>query len=176
MVKTPDREIRMDDRPASRPDVASERMLARPGPPPLVAFLRPLLDWFEDRHLELMAEAGFDDVRRAHNAVFVNLPAEGRRLTDLADAADMSKQAMGELVSDLVAKGYVDRVPDPTDGRAKLIVWDDRGERAHRATMQAFARIETELAATVGRDRFEALRGELARLVGALFGSGGPPA
>lgn len=53
-----------------------------------------------------MRDAGFDDVRRAHNAVFVNVPAEGRRLTDLADDADMSKQAMGELVDDLVDEGF----------------------------------------------------------------------
>lgn len=159
----------MPDRPASpRVDAATAGMLRRSGPP-LVAFLRPLLDWFEERHLELMAEAGFDDVRRAHNAVFVHLPAEGRRLTDLADDADITKQAMAELVTDLVGKGYLDRVPDPTDGRAKLIVWAERGERVHEATMRAFATIEAELAGTIGRERFEALRSELGALVGSLL-------
>lgn len=159
----------MTERPTPPLDVATAGMLRRAGPPPLVALLRPLLDRFEARHLQLMAEAGFDDVRRAHNAVFVHLPTEGRRLTDLADAADMSKQAMGELVTDLVAKRYLDRLPDPTDGRAKLIVWAERGELAHAATLRAFATIEDELADTLGRERFEALRSELARLVGSLL-------
>lgn len=149
-------------------DVASEAMLARPGPPPLPALLRPLLDWFEDRHLELMANAGFDDVRRAHNAVFIHLPAEGRRLTDLADAADISKQAMGELVDDLVAKGYLDRIPDPTDGRAKLIVWADRGLRAHEATMEVFGAIQREIVDAIGRDGLEGLQQLLLELLGKV--------
>lgn len=150
---------------AGRFDAATEGMLRGPGRPPLPAMLRPLLDWFETRHLELMARAGFDDVRRAHNSVFVNLPGEGRRLTDLADAADISKQAMGELVDDLVDKGYLRRVPDPTDGRAKLIVWADRGERAHHATLEAFSKIEQELAEAFGRERFDDLHVSLLDLV-----------
>lgn len=149
-------------------DVATEGMMRRPGGPPLPGLLRPILDWVEDRHLELMADAGFDDVRRAHNAVFVHLPSEGRRLTDLADRADMSKQAMGELVDDLVDKDYLERTPDPTDGRAKLIVWADRGERAHEATLEVFARIESELAETLGHDRFDELRGLLLDVVSRL--------
>lgn len=112
-----------------------------------------------------MASAGFDDVRRAHNAVFVNLPEAGRRLTELADAADMSKQAMGELVDDLVAKGYLERTSDPTDGRAKLIVWADRGRRAHDATLDAFAALEGEVADAFGCDRYESLHAELLALV-----------
>ncbi|MDP8929804.1 MAG: MarR family transcriptional regulator [Actinomycetota bacterium] len=149
-------------------DAATEGMLRAPGRPPLPGVLRPLLDWFETRHLELMADAGFDDVRRAHNSVFVNLPREGRRLTDLADVADISKQAMGELVDDLVDKGYLERIPDPTDGRAKLIMWAERGERAHHATLDAFAKIEQELADSFGRDRFDDLHRGLLDLVGTI--------
>jgi len=148
-------------------------MLRRPGRPPLPALLRPLLDRFETRHLELMAEAGFDDVRRAHNAVFVHLPAEGSRLTDLADAADISKQAMGELVDDLVAKDYLERIRDPSDGRAKLIRWAERGQQAHRATLDAFATIDAELSAAFGATRFDDLRDVLLDLV-RVVPSGSP--
>jgi len=105
-----------------------------------------------------MAAQGFDDVRRAHNAVFVNLPADGARLTELSNDADVSKQAMGELVDDLEAKGYVARIPDPTDGRAKLIVWAARGESAHRATLGAFAEIEAELSSAAGAQAILELR------------------
>lgn len=148
-------------------DAASEGLHRRPGGPPLIGFLRPLVDWWEDRHLELMALRGFDDVRRAHNAVFVNLPGDGRRLTDLAADADMSKQAMAELVDDLVAKGYLAKVPDPSDGRAKLLVWDDRGEAAHRATMEVFAELEADVARMLGPERAGSLRDGLADLLGA---------
>lgn len=146
-------------------DPATEGLLGVPGAPPLPGLLRPLLDWYETRHLELMAQRGFDDVRRAHNAVFVFVPGGGIRLTDLAEAADISKQAMGELVDELVDKGYFERVSDPTDGRAKLIVWAERGQQAHRATMAVFSRLEQELADHLADDEYREIKARLLELV-----------
>src|SRR5262245_23652165 len=71
------------------------------------------------RSTEGLAAAGHP-VRTAHAAVFGNIDSEGTRLSTLAERANMTPQAMGELVDDLVAKGYVTREPDPTDRRAKL--------------------------------------------------------
>src|SRR5688500_13722330 len=108
----------MDD--ATRPvesraplNAAEAGMVRRGGPIPLIGLLSAVGGWMERRHIELLAEAGFDDIRRAHNAVFMHVPAEGIRLTDLAAAAGISKQAMAELVDDVIAKGYLRRVPDP---------------------------------------------------------------
>lgn len=153
---------------------AAAGMLSRGGSVPLPALLEVFKGWFETRHMELMARAGFDDVRRSHNAVFINVPAEGIRLTDLALAAGVSKQAMGELVDELVERGYFVRQPDPTDGRAKLIVWAERGLRSHEATMKAFAAIEEELADLVGTQDLEHLRTTLAALVDGLRGPTAP--
>lgn len=144
---------------------AAEGMLNRPGPVPLPGLLDVFKNWFEARHLELMAKAGFSDVRRAHNAVFINVPAEGIRLTDLAHAAGVSKQAMGELVDELVERRYFVREPDPTDGRAKLIVWAERGLQSHEATMRAFATIENELTHLIGSQELEQLKATLTALV-----------
>lgn len=151
-------------------NVGSAHLHGRPEGPPLIGFLSPLADWWHDRHLELMAAAGFDDVRQAHNAVFVHLPEEGRRLTELAAAAGMSKQAMAELVDDLVAKDYLAKVPDPSDGRAKLIVWATRGLAAHEATMAAFGQIEAEVERLLGTDELGQLREGLATLLRATHG------
>lgn len=140
-------------------------MIRRGGDIPLVGLLTILSTWFEERHMELLAEAGFDDLRVAHNAVVVNLPAQGRRLTELAHAAGISKQAMSELVDDLVAKGYAKRVPDPADGRAKLIVGSDRANAAHDVTLKAFADIEDELAAAVGAKAYRQMKATLTTLV-----------
>lgn len=148
---------------------ASEAMLAELGAPPLPALLGPLLAWFHGRHLELMAQRGFDDVRRAHNQVFIHLPGDGLRLTELAMAADVSKQAMGELVDDLAAKGYLRRVPDPDDGRAKLVVWADRGLRAHEATREVFDEIEAELADEMGSSAMEVLRDSLLSAIDGIL-------
>src|SRR6476661_9371320 len=57
----------------------------------------------------------------AHSAVFAQISPEGSRLTDLARGANMSPQAMGELVDELESLGYVERRPHPADRRAKLI-------------------------------------------------------
>lgn len=149
---------------------ATEGMLSRPGSVPLPGLLDVFKNWFEARHLELMAQAGFGDVRRAHNAVFVNVPAEGIRLTDLAMTAGVSKQAMGELVDELVERRYFVRKPDPSDGRAKLIMWAERGLQSHETTMKAFATIEDELADLIGSQDLEHLRVTLTALVDQLHG------
>lgn len=155
----------MPNAASDRLNAAQAGMLRRGGPIPLVGLLTAVAGWFEERHIELLAEAGFDDVRRAHNAVMIHLSADGIRLTELAERAGMSKQAMAELVADLVAKGYLDRVPDPTDRRAKLIVIRERGDAAHRATLEIFARIEDELADVVGVDALESTRATLTEVL-----------
>src|SRR3712207_4496277 len=81
---------------------AGEAGFARRGEIPLIALLSGLARWMEERHFELMAEEGFDDLRRAHNAVAANLPAQGLRLTELAERAGLTKQAVGEIVDDAV--------------------------------------------------------------------------
>ena len=151
---------------------AAERGFSDRGDVPLIAPLSVLARWWEHRHMELMAAAGFDDLRVAHNAIAANLPAEGMRLTQLAQTAGMSKQAMAELVVDAEALGYIRRVADPTDGRAKIIIWDRRGEAAHQVTLKAFAQIEQELAEVVGADDLAAVRDVLLRAMAAV--AGGP--
>ncbi len=151
-----------------RPHAAADAMLARGLEAPLIGLLGGLVTWIEDRLIEEMHAAGFDDVRPAHNAVFALLPDGGIRLTDLAAHADMSKQAMGELVADLESKAYLRRQPDPADGRAKLILWDERGMQAHAVAMAAFARIEGGLRDLVGAPRMAALRESLATLALAV--------
>jgi DNA-binding MarR family transcriptional regulator len=110
---------------------------------------------------------GFDDVRPAHNAVFAHLPPEGIRLTDLADRAGMTKQAMSELVvADLERLGYVERRPDAADGRAKLIELTTRGWASVDAALAAFDEMEAELAERIGPSRLATLRRTLAVLTG----------
>ncbi|MDQ4098563.1 MAG: MarR family transcriptional regulator [Actinomycetota bacterium] len=67
---------------------------------------------------------------------------EGLRLTELAVRAGVTKQAMSELVTDLVKLGYLETKPDPADGRAKLITFADRGRRAVDAARKAFDSID----------------------------------
>ncbi|HWO93948.1 MAG TPA: MarR family transcriptional regulator, partial [Dehalococcoidia bacterium] len=74
-----------------------------------------------------LTDAGYVDLGPSHFIVFQHLPAEGARLTDLARAAQITKQSMGYLVDHLEERGYVKRVPDPEDGRARLVQLTDKG-------------------------------------------------
>src|SRR5688572_27819675 len=78
------------------------------------------------RIVDGVVDAGFPQ-KPSHSAVFAQIRPEGSRLTELARAANMTAQAMGELVDELEELGYLERQPDPTDRRAKLIVLTDRG-------------------------------------------------
>ena len=79
-----------------------------------------------------LAEAGYGDIRQTHGCVFGNIAPDGMRLTELAELAGMTKQGVGEAVSDLERLGYAERVADPSDGRAKIIRLTERGRAAQR--------------------------------------------
>ena len=78
----------------------------------------------ERRVLEAVRAAGFDDVTPAQARVFQRIGPGGTRLTDLAEQALITKQSAGFLVDQLERAGYVERVPDPTDARARLLAED----------------------------------------------------
>jgi DNA-binding MarR family transcriptional regulator len=103
-------------------------------------------------------------VRPAHSAVFVHIDDGGTRLTALAERAVMTPQAMGELVDDLVTRGYVDRVPDPADRRAKLIMLTPLGYEAVQAAYDTIIGIEADLEALLGRTGLARLRTALRRV------------
>ena len=66
-------------------------------------------------------DQGYDEIRPAHGCVFRFIEPSGSRLTVLAEQSGFTKQAVGEVADDLEKLGYVERIPDPLDGRAKLI-------------------------------------------------------
>jgi DNA-binding MarR family transcriptional regulator len=114
-----------------------------------------------------MAAAGFTNLRPAHHQVLAHVPPEGIRLTALAERARITKQAMAELVGDLVRLGYLRRATDPDDRRAKRIELTDRGAKSAAAARRALAAIETELGERITPKRLRQLR---RALLGALDG------
>ena len=119
-----------------------------------------------ERMFERMREAGFADVREGHGCVFGFIDLEhGSRLTDLAERARLTKQAVGEAVAELERKGYVERVPDPEDGRAKIIKLTDRGREAALTGRRLFAEIEREWAEQLGEELVAGLREAAERIV-----------
>ncbi|WP_426309964.1 MarR family winged helix-turn-helix transcriptional regulator [Cellulosimicrobium sp. E-16] len=128
-----------------------------------------LLLFIPYRALELrvytaVREAGFDDATPAQLRVFQRVGPHGTRLTELAEAAEITKQTAGFLVDQLEAAGYVERVPDPADRRARLVRVTARGAAASRVAAAELARVEAEWTAHLGVRGMASLRRQLARL------------
>ncbi|MGK2852532.1 MAG: MarR family winged helix-turn-helix transcriptional regulator [Microbacteriaceae bacterium] len=113
-----------------------------------------LLRVFRDDLTEPRAAAGFGDVREPHFQIFGNIRMGGIRLTELAERAQLSLAATSELVNDLVELGYLERRPDPLDGRAKLIDLTARGRELMSAAGARVIDLEQRWASIVGADRF----------------------
>jgi DNA-binding MarR family transcriptional regulator len=123
---------------------------------------------FQTELFERLKAAGLADARVAHTHVTAYIKADGSRLTELATQARMTLPAMSELVDDLQRLGVVERRPDPSDGRAKLICLTEAGWDAMRTGRQAIAEMELDYAELVGRARFEQATETLDELLRAL--------
>jgi DNA-binding MarR family transcriptional regulator len=144
-------------------------MSADPRVLPVHIPLTALLDLaFEAMLTEFRSEieqSEFDDLRITHGCVFRYVRETGMRLTEIAERANVTKQSAGEIVDDLVELGYVERVPDPADRRAKLVCLTTRGEEAQDFGFRAFAAIEGQWSERFGAERIAELRKTLEEVV-----------
>lgn len=108
-----------------------------------------------------MAEAGFTDIRPAHVTLFRWPGPDGRRPTEIAHDAQISKQRVNDLLRDLERAGYLVLEADPSDDRARLVALTERGWRLQETALRHHRDIEDEWAAAVGDDRWRAVRATL---------------
>jgi DNA-binding MarR family transcriptional regulator len=127
---------------------------------------------FQTELFERLVDAGLTDARVPHTHVTAYIKADGSRLSELAAQARMTLPAMSELVDDLQRLGIVERRPDPTDGRAKLICLTDAGWEAMRTARHAIGEIEADYAQRVGPEEFERTARTLDALLRSLAQSG----
>lgn len=103
--------------------------------------------------------AGVPQLRPAHTTLFPHIDLEGTRITEIARRVGISKQAVAQLVDELEAMGGLERVPDPTDGRAKLVRFAHRNGKLSLLGGLAFLHeLEADLEGAVGKARMENLR------------------
>jgi DNA-binding MarR family transcriptional regulator len=114
-----------------------------------------------DLVLARLAGRGHTAIRPAHSAVFQYLDDTGTTVSLLAERAQMTKQAMAELVAYLEAHGYVTRMPDPGDRRAKLVVPTGRGREVIAIAQGLAPELETLITRGLSPDRLRALREDL---------------
>ncbi len=101
--------------------------------------------------------AGFPDLRLAHMAVLQYPGPEGRRPSELAERAGMSKQAMNQLLRSLERLGYFRR-RDATEGGARIVRFTRRGHAAWAKVHEILAEVEDEWRTTLGARDFRRLK------------------
>ena len=144
-----------------------------PSREPMIRLLNVAFEQFAEEVRQRISAAGFGDIRPGHGCVFGNIdPESGSRLTELAERAGMTKQSVGEVTSDLEQRGYLERVADPSDGRAKIIRLTAHGREVYAIGRQLIDELEQEWAERYGTERVAALREALevvtAERLGAL--------
>ncbi|MDF2976412.1 MAG: putative MarR family transcriptional regulator [Actinomycetospora sp.] len=136
-------------------------LAGRERPHNLVVQLREAFTALNDLVVPRLVEHGFTDFRAAHGAVFQYLDDTGTTVSTLATRAQMTKQAMAELVAHLERSGYVVRVPDPDDRRAKRVLPTERGRDVIAVAQRLAPEIEERVERLLGPARLTALRADL---------------
>jgi DNA-binding MarR family transcriptional regulator len=107
---------------------------------------------------------GVPGMRGSFGAILGVLPADGARPTVLAERLGITKQSLGERLRELEQRGWIESVPDPTDGRALIVRRTADGDRIREITGLAIASMESEWAAEVGDRRFRTFLAVLSEL------------
>jgi DNA-binding MarR family transcriptional regulator len=115
-----------------------------------------------------MIRLGHAWMTEARGAVIGHLRPGGLSQSALTAAMGISKQAVQQLVDELADEGIVERVPDPADGRGKIVRFTRKGVRALDESNAVKAQIEAEWRAALGTERFDALAAALDALSAKL--------
>ena len=108
---------------------------------------------------------GFSDFQPSFTALLGHLDTEGTRISALARRMGTSRQAVSQLLQQIEARGYVERIPDPHDKRAVIARHTHSGRRLLKAAIETMIAIESEYESALGRDGLPRLKDLLKRLL-----------
>ncbi len=120
-----------------------------------------------------IAARGFRDVSAAYPRLLANLDTDGTRISTLAERMGVTRQAAGRLAIEIEAKGYVDRLVDPDDARATLVVYTPRGLGLLRTAISVIGEVELEYEAAMGRADYRRLKDGLRDFIAIADPDGG---
>jgi DNA-binding MarR family transcriptional regulator len=139
----------------------------RVDPPAIGGLLRMAWQAHRDRMFECLNGAGYPEVTRAQFALFRWPGVDGMRPGEVADLAGLSKQAVNDTLGELERAGYIERHPDPGDGRARIVRLTDRGRELQRAAHETSRTLERAWSESLGEERFAVLRETLQEMIAA---------
>ena len=134
-------------------------------PPAIGALLRLAWQAVRDRIYEGVLAAGYTDLSQAHVLLFRWPTIDGLRPSELAARNQLSRQSINDLLSELEKRGYLERTPDPTDGRARIVRLTERGWNLTQVISDMSFASEHEWAQVIGESRFDEFRSALLELV-----------
>jgi DNA-binding MarR family transcriptional regulator len=118
-----------------------------------------------DREIEAALEdRGAGELRPSQAMALILVDRAGTRLSDLAQRASITKQAMMQIVDDLQEKGCVRRIPDTEDARAKMVRLTAKGLRLRASSRQSIQAVESRIRRRLGSRRYEGLRAALSEV------------
>lgn len=142
---------------------------------PLIALVYRLNRALQEDMVRWAHSRGHTDTTAAHNSVFATLDLHGRRASEMAAQSGITRQSMGELLRGMSDLGLVEMRPDPTDRRAKLVVWTERGLAQAREGYAHIRDLEKTFSQEFGEQEYAQVKQTLARLVPLLDHLGAEP-
>jgi DNA-binding MarR family transcriptional regulator len=140
----------------------------RPAQPPFIALAYRAYRAMAADMVDAAHRAGHIGIKQTHNAIFATLSAEGMRAVDMAARLGMTRQSMGEIIREMVALGILEMRPDPTDRRAKLVVYSEEGLRIAADGLAHIQDLDRRFTEEFGAEDYETARRVLRR-VGQLL-------
>lgn len=116
-----------------------------------------------------LVRRGHADVRPALLAVAAHIASGGSRITELAARTQLTKATVVRTVDELERLGYIERVPDPEDGRAKLVRMTPRAFAVERDARQIISELRDQWAAAMAPGELDQLEQLLRRLRSVLW-------
>lgn len=132
------------------------------------AMLRDVWQWVREQMYAGVVAAGYDDLNAAHVGLWRHPGLDGLRPSQLADHMGITKQSVNDLLGHLEGHGYLERVPDSADGRARVIRLTLKGQRLQETIYAEAGAAQQRIAEILGPRRFAQLHDSLERLTDLL--------
>lgn len=138
--------------------------------------LRQLVRLFRlmnDETVARMQARGVTGMLPSYPRLLGNLDTEGTRISGLARRMGITRQAVAQLAKEIEAAGFVERRPDPDDGRGVIVAFTPKGRETLGMAVEVMGEIEQDYRAVIGAERYELLKDDLKAILDSFDRQGG---